>query len=188
MKYKWITRGILILFMLSSFGLSQDAPNHGLKLRAGFGFHEGDRTLGMGGVVTLGYEVNIWRDRLRFNPSFSYGVFNTLLILDVRDQDLESLSYSALLSLDVIRFNIFSLTFLGGATLDNTFGYLGAGGDPYHAALGEVSEWSSGFVVGGGLRVNPGPGRLVLEIIPWRNSLGRDFLKMYSTMGLVLKF
>lgn len=84
MKTKLLTAIILLLF--STTILSQESKKSSVKIGIGAGFSESTNCTGMGTMYSIGYQRNIWKDRLRFNPNLSLGFYSPVFITDLPDQ------------------------------------------------------------------------------------------------------
>ena len=101
--------GLILLSILFShpiYGQTQEFSKSSIKVGLGIGVSMGNNTEGGGFVYTIGYQKEIWKNRLRLNPNFSIGHYSSKFILDARDQYFNSINIETNLNYD-FRVNIF---------------------------------------------------------------------------------
>lgn len=184
--------GLIILsifFVYGAHGQDNEFSKSTLKCGIGIGASDGYRTTGGGGLLIVGYQRNIWKDRLRLNPNLTVGYFNSKNIQDVRDQWFNSISLETILWFDILRFKSISLTIGGGGVLNNARGLLSTGGDPPPEIDSEyISHWHYGGFLGGGLRINPDNSRFAFEVIPFNFHVGPDYyMEGFAKIGMEIK-
>jgi hypothetical protein len=160
-----------------------------LKYGIGIGVSDGHSTTGGGGLLSVGYQRDVWKDRLRLNPNFTVGYYNAVNVQDVRDQWFNSINLETILYYDLIRLKAFSLTIGAGGVINNTKGLLGTGGYPSSKSSSDyISDWNFGGFLGGGLRINPQNSRIAIEIMPLNFHVGPDyFMEGFAKIGLDVK-
>ena len=142
MKNKYIGLIFLIVLMSFDYSFGQNFTKKSIKLGLGVGIHMGNNTGGSGLVYTVGFQKEIWKDRLRFNPNFSIGQYSSkVLPKGGRDQHFNSLSLDAKLFFDLIKIESFSFVVGCGGFLNNTRGLIGTGGDPDDFTGKQESEY-----------------------------------------------
>lgn len=189
---KRLKEGLILLSVLVGFyasGQSQEFSKNALKYGIGVGVFDGYRTTGGGGILIVGYQRDIWKDRLRLNPNLTVGYFTAKNIQDVRDQSFNSINLETILFFDLVRFKAFSLTIGAGGVINNTRGLLGTGGYPPSETSSEyISNWYYGGYFGGGIRINPTKSRLAFEIMPFNFHVGPDYyMEGYASVGIAVK-
>jgi hypothetical protein len=187
----------LILFLLiicySLTGQDQGFSKKSIKVGFGFGASMGKNTDGGGFVYSIGYQREIWKDRLRFNPGFSIGHYSSRFIMDARDQYFNSINLSTNLYFDLIKINSFSLVLGCGGLVNNSRGLKGTGGDTDGSMEPQTSEYISDFhfggYLGGGFRINKPDKRTAINIMPLNLHFGtNDFMELHPMIELDFKF
>ncbi len=186
LKYALILFSIFIFF--SAKGQDVEFSKNSLKYGAGVGFSDGRRTTGAGVLLLIGYQRDLWKDRLRLNPNLTVGYFNTKVVQDAHDQWFNSINLETILYFDLIRLKAFSLTMGAGGVINNMRGLLGTGGDPPKSGSDYVKEWHYGGFLGGGFRINPKNSRIAVEIMPLNFHVGSDYYSaLFAKIGLEVK-
>ncbi|MCP4551656.1 MAG: hypothetical protein GY834_06360 [Bacteroidetes bacterium] len=178
-----------IFIVFSAKGQDKEFSKSTLKYGIGIGASNGHRTTGGGGLLSIGYQRDLWKDRLRLNPNLTFGYFNAKHIQDIRAQWFNSINLEVILYFDIIRLKAFSLTIGAGGVINNTKGLLGTGGYPPSESKSDyISDWHYGGFLGGGLRINPRNSRIVIEIMPLNLHVGLDYyLEGFAKIGLEVK-
>lgn len=182
------------LFSINSDLMSQEFSNNSLKVGLGVGMNEGLKEMGMGTLVSFGYQKSVLNDRLRINPNFMTGGFFPFGITDTRDQYYRITSLGVDGYFDVIKYKPFSLFVVAGGLVNYTRGLLGTGGWP--EAGNNTSDYLFKLYYGGhlawGIRVNQPKSRLAYEITPLNICFGNDqffmgFIKVAIDIKLNIK-
>jgi len=182
------------LLIINSDLMSQEYSNNSLKVGLGIGMNEGLKEMGMGTLVSFGYQKSILNDRLRINPNFMTGGFFPFGITDTRDQYYRITSLGVDGHFDVIKYKPFSLFVVAGGLVNYTRGLLGTGGWP--EAGNNTSDYLFKLYYGGhlawGIRVNQPKSRLAYEITPLNICFGNDqffmgFIKVAIDIKLNIK-
>ena len=183
-RYKIIL--ILVSIMInhgSVYGQDPAFSKNSIKIGLGVGSSMGNKTDGGGFVYTVGYQREIWKDRLRLNPNFTIGHNSSKFILDARDQYFNSINIETNLYYDLIRIKSFSLVLGCGGLVNNSRGLKGTGGDPDGYTEPLTSEYISDFhfagYLGGGLRINPPSKRIAINIMPINLHFGNNYFAEY---------
>ncbi|MGI6756526.1 MAG: hypothetical protein ACOX32_01240 [Bacteroidaceae bacterium] len=187
---------ILVSIMINhGFVYGQDPAfsKNSIKIGLGVGSSMGNKTDGGGFVYAVGYQREIWKDRLRLNPNFTIGHYSSKFILDVRDQYFNSINIETNLYYDLIRIKSFSLVLGFGGLVNNSRGLKGTGGDPDGYTEPPTSEYISDFhfagYLGGGLRINPPSKRIAINIMPINLHFGNNyFAEFHAKIELDFKF
>ena len=173
---KFLTTLIVVFITINSDLQSQVYSKNSLKIGLGLGMNEGNREMGMGTLVSFGYQKSVYNDRLRINPNFMTGGFFPFGITDTRDQYYRITSLGVDGYLDVIKFKPISLFIVAGGLVNYTRGLLGTGGFP--EAGNTSSDYLFKLYYGGhvawGIRVNPPRNRIAYEITPINICFGND--------------
>jgi hypothetical protein len=71
--------GLILISVLLTFNysLGQNFTKNSIKIGLGIGASMGNNTDGGGLVYTVGYQKEIWNQRLRFSPNFSIGHYSS---------------------------------------------------------------------------------------------------------------
>lgn len=181
---------VFVLFFRSSY--SQDFTGNSIKVGFGVGASMGLQNDGLGFIYSVGYQREIWRDRLRLNPNFSIGHYSSRFIQDARDQYFNSINLETNLFFDLIKIGSFSIVIGTGLTLNNSRGLKGTGGDSDYTGT-VYSEYFSEFYVGGlmstGIRVNSPNRRRSINILPINIHVGNNyFMEQHAKIELDFKF
>lgn len=183
-RYKIIL--ILVSIMInhgSVYGQDPAFSKNSIKIGLGVGSSMGNKTDGGGFVYTVGYQREIWKDRLRLNPNFTIGNYSSKFILDARDQYFNSINIETNLYYDLIRIKSFSLVLGCGGLVNNSRGLKGTGGDPDGYTEPLTSEYISDYhfagYLGGGLRINPPSKRIAINIMPINLHFGNNYFAEY---------
>ena len=187
-----------VLLLLVSMTLnSQNIVNKSLKIGGGFGLSESDNCTGMGTLYSLGYQQDIWKDRLRFNPNFSLGFYSPVFITDLPDQYFNSINLNANLNFDIIKIGWFSLIVYAGAETGIVQGYVETGGGVpslsntnsyYSIGSHYVHDYHIGGDFGGGFRINSKKQKIAVNILPLNLRVGYpNFIETYWKLELDVK-
>ncbi len=187
-----ILYSILINYSIVN-GQDQDFSKNSIKVGLGLGASMGNNTDGGGFVYTIGYQREIWKDRLRLNPNFSIGHYSSKFILDARDQFFNSINIETNLYYDLIKIKSFSLVLGCGGLVNNSRGLTGTGGDPDGYTEPATSEYVSDFhfggYLGGGFRINSPNKRTAINIMPINLHFGNNyFLEFHAKLEIDFKF
>jgi hypothetical protein len=143
----------------------------------------------MGITFIVGYQKEIWKDRLRINPNFSFGYFNSKLIQDGGQEWINSFTMQTNIYFDVIKDRSFSIMAGTGLLLNYSTGLLGTGG--YHSTSNSseyVYEFHGGLHFGAGFRINPPDRRYAFEIVPFNfNTDFMEYLELYPRFSFDIK-
>ena len=119
---------ILILFIISNNFNAQEFSIHSLKIGAGYGVSHGKKNSGFGIFHSFGYQKNIWKNRFRLNPNFSFGTYSTKLFTCVKDEYFNSINFEINLFFDFIKTENYSLFIGNGSFLNHSKGLIGKKG------------------------------------------------------------
>lgn len=184
----------LLLFILVLLPFSethgQEFSKSSIKIGLGAGVSSGYYMDGVGLVYTIGYQKDIWKDRLRFNPNFSIGNYTSPRYSDGRDQYFSSINLEANLYFDIVKANSISLVVGGGAMINNSRGLLGTGGmeDSTSPQYSEYfSKYYFGGILSGGFRINPPNKRIAINILPLNIHFGKELSEMNVKVEIDIK-
>jgi len=178
MNFKTILISIFLFATL--YVNSQESKNQSLKFGIGAGMSQSLNSIGTGTMYSVGYQRNIWKDRLRFNPNLSLGFYSPVFITDQADQYFNSININANLNYDLIRIKRFSVVVYAGAEAGKTQGYVGTGGMPDYSDVGPIPQRNSFYVndyhiggnLGAGLRLISRSGKTAFNILPFNFRVG----------------
>ena len=116
------THILLFLFVAATCSLSaQENSKSSIKVGLGLGISMSDFDNGIGYVTELGYQKEIWKDRLRINPNINFGRYNGGLTRE-KNQQFNSISGALNFNIDAIKYKSVSLLIGCGAFVNNTRG------------------------------------------------------------------
>ncbi|OQX97055.1 MAG: hypothetical protein B6I24_09990 [Bacteroidetes bacterium 4572_128] len=184
---------ILILFIISNNFNAQEFSIHSLKIGAGYGVSHGKKNSGFGIFHSFGYQKNIWKNRFRLNPNFSFGTYSTKLFTCVKDEYFNSINFEINLFFDFIKTENYSLFIGNGSFLNHSKGLIGTGGDPESYGNRQESEYTNyiyfGLYITAGLRYNNPNKRIALNIMPFNFHIGTsNFFEVYGKIEIDIKF
>lgn len=142
----------LLFFFATHKVHAQDMPENGVFVQSGLSYAENKVVDGIGIQWGVGYQQAIWKDRLRWVPSFIIGKYNSKVIDDAPDAYFNSLSLKNNVNLDVFKIKAFSLLVGTGLTLNYSSGLSGPAVD--HIQI----EASGGYFNNFNLAVNASMG------------------------------
>lgn len=189
---------LTVIITLISIVFFQNASGQGftkntLKLGFGAGVSMGQNTNGLGINYSIGYQRELWTDRVRFNPNFSIGNFSSKHVMDARDQYFNSYTLETILFYDLLRGNTSSIVIGTGLMLNNSRGLIGTGGkdnytDPNPVSSEYFSYYTFGGYLGAGIRINSPSKRTAISIMPLNLNFGKDFTEFYMKAEFDIKF
>ena len=146
---------------------------------------------GLGLCISAGFQREIWKDRLRYNPGFSFGNYSTQYFEDSRDMYFNTINIQNNLYLDLVRIKSVSLLAGTGLFIDYSAGLAGTGGDSDQPAL--FSEYKNDLFVGAyiasGFRYNNPNSRIAVELLPVNVLVGnKEFIEFNLRIGIDVKF
>ena len=161
----------LILFFIfygffKSYSQDQDFSKNSLFGGIGIGSSNNSAAGGIGINWSIGYQRDIWKNRLRIVPSISFGTYTNKGTTDVPDAYYNSTNLKMNLNFDVLKIKIFSLFIGSGWTANYSSGLIGTGGYPpgrrFSAYFNESNFTFDGMI---GLRLNPAQNRIGYELL-----------------------
>ena len=192
MKIKKAIALVAVLFLtLPAMAQTDGFSKNALKYSISANLHEGPQTISGGGMsIVLGYQRDLWKDRLRFVPSLMLGVSDSRVVTDTRKQKFSTLQLQIGLQFDLIRYKALSLVLAGGGMINRSQGlvanYSPIRGTPPPSNY--VNEFQYGVTVGAGLRFSPQSTRIAIELIPVTISMGQDGYRTQSfSIGMDVK-
>lgn len=169
----------LLLFVTLTMN-SQNTENKSLKFGAGLGYSQSDNTNGTGSLYSVGYQQDIWKDKLRFNPNLSLGFYRPKFIIGLPDQYFNSINLNANLNFDLIRLGRLSLLVYAGGEAGITQGYV--------STIGSVNDFHLGVDFGGGIRIDSKSRKTALNILPFNFRVGYpNFIESYLKLEFDVK-
>lgn len=176
---------LILLLLASAIVQPQEYKSLALKLGVGAGMSQSSNCTGMGTMYSVGYQRDIWKDRLRFNPNLSVGFYSPVFITDLPNQYFNSIIINANLNYDLIRINRFSVVVYAGLDVGITQGliengsyygnYSGYGsgyGNPYSQNSYYIQNYHVGGNLGGGFRILSKSKKTALNILPFNFRVG----------------
>ncbi len=111
---------------------------------------------GFGMRFGIGYQRELWRDRLRLVPAFTMGSYNNKGTTDVADAYHNSFNLSTNVYVDVLKYKSVSFILGTGLTANYISGLKGSGGG-FSSALNTTPNYGGFFTLTNwGLNINPG--------------------------------
>ena len=178
----------LLLIVSTTYSLSaQENSKNSIKVGLGLGFSINDFNYGIGiGYVTeLGYQKEIWKDRLRINPNINFGRYNGGLTRE-KNQQFNSISGALNFNIDAIKYKSVSLLVGCGAFVNNTRGrYISyfryspvtpSDSSP-KAHIKSFNRYYFGTSISAGFRINPKFSGMAINILPYNLYIGSSFNK-----------
>ena len=189
---KFYNKVIISLFILLSYiisAFSQEFSRSSLTYYIGKGALNVGEAGGKGFFFGTGYQLDIWKDRLRINPTVTFGNYDAQDYLDAPDQSFYSINIEAIIFYDLIKIKAISLTIGAGGVLNNAKGLTGTGGYIYPVRNSYYfSQWNYGAYVGCGIRIVPKKSRFFVEIMPLNlHILSKEGAEEYSRIGFGVK-
>jgi hypothetical protein len=187
MKIKYLSCALLLLVSIS---INSQNVNRSLKIGAGLGISENDNCKGIGTLYSLGYQRDIWKDRLRFNPNLSLGFYSPAFIINIPEQYFNSINLNANLNFDVFRVGRFSFLVYAGTEVGIIQGYVGVGRMSESEENGSyyLRDFHIGGNYGGGFRINSKSKRTAINVLPLNFRIGYlNFMEAYLKLELDVK-
>ena len=104
-SYKYISYSLLIILSLASKSIwSQIQTKNALTFNSGVGFTTNYTSLGGGITYGLGYQINLYKNRLRLCPNLSTGTFTTKGIFDISDDFFNSTNLKLNHNFDLVKY------------------------------------------------------------------------------------
>jgi hypothetical protein len=182
----------IIINLETLYGQEQIFSKNSIKTGFGIGVSMGNHSHGIGFVYTIGYQREIWKDKLRLNPNFSIGNYSSKLLLDAIDQYFNSINIETNLFYDLIKIKSFSLIIGCGGVINNSLGLKGTGrfNESNENTYSEyINDYHFGGYLGTGFRFNSPNGRAAINLIPINLHFGNhDFAEFHAKIDLDLKF
>ncbi|MFV0522369.1 MAG: hypothetical protein ACK5MI_08105 [Mangrovibacterium sp.] len=197
MKTKFIALSILFITLINTgttYGQPHEFSKNSIKIGFGCGVSMGNDTEGIGMVYSVGYQREIWKDRLRLNPNFSIGHYSSWQILDAPDQFFNAINLDTKLFYDLIKVKTFSLVVGCGTLINNSKGCKGPevyDDEDYDTPLnaGYTNNFHFGGYLGAGFRINSPNKRTVINIMPFNLHFGNNyFAELHAKIELDFKF
>ena len=167
----------------------QDFSKSTLKYGGGYSKYSNLNLSGEGWMLILGYQRDLWKDRLRLNPAFTVGFYSSKNTTDLPDQWFNALNLETILFFDIIKIKAFSFTIGAGGVVNNTKGLIGTGGYPPGETNSEYfSNWNYAGLFCSGFRINPKKSRFAFDIIPLTYQIGGKYYdEVFASVGFELK-
>lgn len=177
-------------FLLISASYSQTFTKSSLHYGIAAGLHSSKNTDGIGMKYSLGYQHEIWRDRLRIKAQFGLGQYNSLYIVDASEMNFQSLSLEGLLYFDILKIKSFSIL-CGSGLFFNYLSGLRSGNYNSETNAYIVPRWlhecNGGIYLGLGCRINPETKRVAFNIIPINFYLGFGMMEIHPSLEIDVK-
>ena len=177
---------LFLLFIVATCSLSaQENSKSSIKVGLGLGISMSDFDIGIGYVTELGYQKEIWKDRLRINPNINFGRYNGGLT-SKKNQQFNSISGALNFNIDAIKYKSVSLLVGCGAFANNTRGryisYLryspvAPSDSSPQAHIKSLNRYCFGTSISAGFRINPKSSGMAINILPYNLYIGSSFNK-----------
>lgn len=186
-----VTVALFFLIYINTFG--QNFSKNSIKVGFGGGISLDNYFVGYGLAGSLGYQREIWTDRLRINPNFSFGHYGANLVLDAGEQNFNSLNLEVNLFYDIVKVKSFSLVIGCGGFYNNQSGWIKPSEDSEDYTENHTSEYYNRYHYGGalidfGFRINSPSKRIAINILPINLHIGSEnFVEFHSKLELDIK-
>ena len=160
------TTFILFFLIIVSFtSYCQEFSKSSLLGGIGVGSSNNSRADGLGINWSIGYQRDVWKNRLRIVPYISFGTYTNKGTTDVPDKYYNSTNLKVTLNFDVLKIKAFSLFIGSGLTANYSSGLIGTGGDPGRSSSEYFNE--SNLTLNGliGFKLNPTKNRIGYELL-----------------------
>jgi hypothetical protein len=163
-----------ILFLCASILKSQDSTSvwrvrgvKSVKLFTSIAYHEGQREIGVGIPLGIGFQTQYFRGRLRVNSSIQAASFRNFAITDVPDNYYRVTTLGIYADFDLFRYYSFSIFLSAGTGLSYSRGMIASWWDVNTGS--PISErtfnrWYPLMYAGYGLRIAPRKSRYAIEV------------------------
>ncbi|MGZ5302850.1 MAG: hypothetical protein ACXWDO_01925 [Bacteroidia bacterium] len=181
---------ILLFFCLATvYCNAQDTlfSKNSLKFGAGLGFADDGRNslVGIGTSYFVGYQRNIWRERFRFSPQISFGIYSSKGADDVPDQFFNVINFQNNLYFDLVKYKAVSIVIAGGFFMNTNRGLIA---QSRYRNTRYFIEYNIGASGGTGFRINPKNKRLALDLMLLNlNYASSDFTESGIKIGIDYK-
>ena len=152
---------LLVLALGIVMGYGQDRSKNAVFGSRGWGDSNGK--LGINGSV--GFQRQLWKDRLRIVPSISFGTYTAKPITGAPDAYSSSTNLKINLNFDILKMKNFSMFFGSGFVINYTSGLLGTGGEPGRTTSEYFNKTNIGLNGLLGLRLMPSQSRFGYELL-----------------------
>jgi hypothetical protein len=181
-KHKYV---FLLLVLINSIILGQESKKNTILISNGIGVSNHKNTSGGFGMrFGIGYQRDLWRDRLRLVPAFTIGSYNNKGTTDVADAYHNSFNLSTNLYVDLLKYKSVSFILGTGLTANYITGLKGDGGG-FLFRNDSLSTQNSSSNNGGfftqtnwGLNINPG-----FRWSPKNHRIGAEIGLLNGTIG-----
>ena len=148
----------------------------------GLGISMSDFNNGIGYETELGYQKEIWKDRLRINPNLSYGRYDLESFTREKNSHYNSISFALKFNIDAIRYKSTSILLGCGGFIKNSRSlrenYYKLSPVLPHSNSSPQSKFSNhyylGYTLSAGLRVNPSLKSMAINILPYNFYVGHS--------------
>lgn len=179
-RYFSLTLFTLGLMLALTQGINgQDFSKNSLKVGFGGGLSSSSTFDGTGLTYCVGFQREIWKNRLRINPNLNFGSYDSRFLLDAGDMDFKEFSLETVLSYDLVRLGYFSIVINGGLIGGFSHGLISSAGMPDLDMVSpqpfvpySVTDFQAGFSFGGGLRINNPNKRIAVNLLPFNFHIG----------------
>lgn len=179
-----LTLIILLVILSIKLSFAQNLSEKSLTYSLGMGVADNDKTGGLGMTFGLGYQKEVWNDRFRIHPNFSFGIFNNTQTRDAPDAHFSTINLRLDLNYDLLKIKAFSLFIGTGVTVSHSIGLLGTGGRGIDGQSRTSSDFFRETNLAGngliGLRFNPQKRKMAYELLLLNGTIGIE--KVYAEL------
>lgn len=159
---------ILFLFLFSFHNsYSQDFSKNSFLSGFGFGnsYNSGSKIETSGLDFSIGYQRNIWKNRLRFVPSINFGFYSNRGITDVHYAYYNSTNLKLNLNFDCLKIKSIAVFLGSGVNFNYSSGLLGPAFYANRTSSEYFKEFNFAFNALLGFRLNPTTRRFAYELL-----------------------
>lgn len=183
---------VFLLFLMTGVN-GQIQSKNALTYSIGKGDSDDHEFSGTGYMLGVGYQLNVWKDRLFFNPKLTVGSYNSRQYFELPDEVFTNINLEVPLSFDLIRYKSFSVYVGAGGVLKYSYGLVGNGGNvgdmvnnSYYSQV-----WKYGVYTGCGISYNPPKSCFFFTFQPYNYYFfvndKYDYFDAFSSIGFGIK-
>lgn len=187
---------LIFLYLCSTkFVFSQESPKKDNFINIGFGYGINDlvNKFGAGPTYKIGWQKTIGKkDRLRINPSFTFGQYSNKGVKDAGDNYYTANSLGLDLNYDLVRYKTVSVVTIGGFSFIRASGLKNPGLEWPISSSNNYPSFFTKYYMGAqgalSLRINPKNSKITFEILPLYLQLSKnEFVTAYSMLNIGFK-
>lgn len=182
---------IIILYLLNyieSYTQEKLYSKSTMQVGVGVGGNVSNYEFGVGTKLFVGYQLFIWRDRLRVNPHAFAGNFRHYMVRDASDYYYRLTTAGVNLNFDAIKYKPFAFFLTAGGFVNYSRGLNANNGMDNMNSPRFFHHIYYGGAGGFGIRLSPPKSRVVYELIPINIYLGNNgYGQVFTKFGIDIK-